>query len=81
MGVFENLILASCSQTVLPDRSISIGKNWWKMLKSKNSNDTFLVIYNQMVKIAKNSQNSQNSQKSNNSQNSQLSQNSQKRAK
>ena len=28
-------------QTVLPDRPGLIVQNWWKMLKMKNSNETF----------------------------------------
>ena len=37
----------ACGQTVLPDRSILIGQNWWKMPKLKNSNETFWVIFKQ----------------------------------
>ena len=37
-GVF---LKKTCGQTVLPDRSILIGQNWWKMPKSENSNETF----------------------------------------
>ena len=36
-----------CGQTVLPDRSVLIGKNWRKMPKFKNSNATFWGIFNQ----------------------------------
>ena len=33
------------SQTVIPDRSISIGKNWWKMPKLNNENATLMMIF------------------------------------
>ena len=42
--------LKACSlQTVLPDRSLLIGKKWWIMPKLKISNATFWVIFKQCV--------------------------------
>ena len=37
----------ACGQTVLPDRSVLIGQNWWKIPKYQNSNATFWVIFKQ----------------------------------
>ena len=39
----------SCSQTVLPDKSILIGQKMVKMSKLKKSNATFLVIFKHCV--------------------------------
>ena len=41
----------ACSQTELPDRSVLIVKNWWKMPKLKNSNATFLLIFKHCVVV------------------------------
>ena len=43
------LKLEACGQTVLPDRSLLIDKNWWKMSKLKNSNETCWVIFKYCV--------------------------------
>ena len=39
-------------QTVLPDMSILIGQNWWKMPKLKNSNATFWVIFKHCAEVS-----------------------------
>ena len=41
----------TCGQIVLPDKSIQLDKNWWKMSKLKNQNKTFLVIFKQCGKV------------------------------
>ena len=41
----------ACGQTVLPDRSVLIGQNRWKIPKFQNSNATFWVIFKQRVNL------------------------------